>query len=165
MMNSFMKAMYYDWGGNLTPEETVNRFWILYCRGAYASHGETYTHKENILWWSKGGKLYGKSPKRLSFLHQIMKEAPDVVHPIHTEWNKETYLYSGRDYFLHYYGNSQQGSAILNLSGDKKYKLEVIDAWNMTVDPPLAGHYSGKVEIPPLPPQRPYMAVRAKVIH
>ncbi|WP_222937111.1 DUF5060 domain-containing protein [Cytophaga sp. FL35] len=151
----------YDWG-NLTAEETVNRFWILYCRGAYASHGETYTHKENILWWSKGGKLYGKSPKRLTFLHQIMKEAPDVVHPIHTEWNKETYLYNGTDYYLHYYGNSQQASAILNLSEGKKYKLEVIDAWNMTVVP-LGGHYSGKVEIPL--PQRPYMAVRAKVIH
>ncbi|WP_211341794.1 DUF5060 domain-containing protein [Ulvibacterium marinum] len=149
----------FDWG-NLTPEETVNRFWTIYCRGGYASHGETYVHPENILWWAKGGKLYGKSPKRLRFLAQIMKAAPEKgLTPIHTQWNKETYLYKEQDYFLFYYGNSQQASARLKLAKDKKYSVEIIDAWNMTVEK-LEDEYSGTVEIP-LPQQRPYMAVRA----
>ena len=86
----------HDWG-NLTPREMVNRFWICYTRGAYASHGETYQHPDNILWWSKGGKLYGESPERLSFLLEIMKDAPKKnLKPFHNEWNKEMYLYKGR---------------------------------------------------------------------
>lgn len=151
----------YDWG-NLTPEETVNRFWIIYTRGGYASHGETYLHPENILWWSKGGKLYGKSPERLTFLYKIMQETPkEGLMPFHNEWNKQTYLYKDDDFFLFYYGNSQQAAAILPLSEGKKYELEVIDSWNMTIEK-MAGTYSGKTEIPL--PGRPYMAVRAKVV-
>lgn len=151
----------FDWG-NLTAEETVNRFWILYCRGGYASHGETYVHPENILWWSKGGKLYGESPKRIAFLHQIMKEAPEQgLVPLHTVWNKETYLHKGDEYYLYYYGNSQQASAVLKLSEDKKYAVEVIDAWQMTLKK-LEKEYSGTVEI--ALPQKPYMAIRAKAL-
>ena len=149
----------YDWG-NLTAEETVNRFWTIYCRGGYASHGETYVHPENILWWAKGGKLYGESPKRLEFLARIMQEAPDQgLTPLHTAWNKSTYLYFKDDYYLYYYGNSQQISAILNLSDDKDYDIEVIDTWNMTIEK-LDGKFSGTTEIKI--PQQPYIAVRAR---
>ncbi|MEO1010255.1 MAG: DUF5060 domain-containing protein [Bacteroidota bacterium] len=148
----------FDWG-NLTAEETVNRFWTLYCRGGYASHGETYLHPENILWWAKGGKLYGKSPERLKFLAQIMREAPEKgLVPFHNKWNKATYLFKEDYYFLHYYGNSQQAAGRLKLSKDKSYQVEVLDVWNMTVDK-VSGTFSGTVEIPL--PQRPYMAIRA----
>ena len=148
----------FDWG-NLTPEETVNRFWTLYCRGGYASHGETYLHPENILWWSKGGKLYGKSPERLRFLARIMREAPEKgLVPFHSLWNKKTYLFKKDDYFFHYYGNSQQAAGLLKLSGDKKYQVEVLDVWNMTVDK-VPGTFSGTVEISL--PQKPYIAIRA----
>ncbi|WP_198439810.1 DUF5060 domain-containing protein [Pareuzebyella sediminis] len=151
----------FDWG-NLTAEETVNRFWTMYCRGGYASHGETYRHPENILWWAKGGKLYGKSPDRLAFLHKIMREAPrHGLQPIHTAWNKETYLFKNDSYFLYYYGNSQQASALLKLSEDKNYTLEIIDAWNMTIEE-LPEVYHGVTEIEL--PQRPYIAVRARSI-
>lgn len=152
----------YNWG-HLTPEETVNRFWTIYCRGGYATHGETYEHPDTILWWSKGGKLYGKSPERLRFLLEIMKATPqqDLI-PFYNEWNKDIYLYTqDKEYYLFYYGNSQQISAILRLPEDKKYQIEVIDAWNMTIEK-VDGEYSGVVKIPL--PQRPYMAVRAKVM-
>jgi hypothetical protein len=150
-----------DWG-NLTPEETVNRFWIIYCRGGYASHGETYEHPENILWWSKGGKLYGKSPERLAFLYKIMKEAPvEGLVPFHNKWNKQTYLYKKDEYYLFYYGNSQQASAQIYLPEDGNYTVEVIDAWNMTIEK-QDGKFSGKTIIPL--PGRPYMAVRAKKV-
>lgn len=146
-----------DWG-NLTPEELVNRFWICYCRGAYASHGETYLHPKNILWWSKGGKLYGDSPERLAFLLGIMKESPENgLMPFHNEWNKETYLFKGEEFFLHYYGISQQAMALLKLPEDKEYTVEVIDAWEMTVQK-MEGTFSGQTEVPL--PQKPYMAVR-----
>jgi hypothetical protein len=149
----------HDWG-NLTPQEMVNRFWICYTRGAYASHGETYQHPDNILWWSKGRKLYGESPERLSFLLEIMKDAPEKnLKPFHNEWNKEMYLYKGKEYFLFYYGNSQQASALLNLPENRRYKIEVIDAWKMTINE-LEGEYSGETEVPL--PEKPYMAVRVK---
>lgn len=150
-----------DWG-NLTPEEMMNRFWISWCRGAYCTHGETYLHPESILWWSKGGKLYGKSPERIAFLHRIMTETPtEGVYPHHSLWNKETYLIKDNEFYLHYYGNSQQAMAVINLPKDKKFRLEVIDAWNMTISP-VEGEFSGRAEIPL--PGIPYIAVRATVI-
>jgi hypothetical protein len=150
-----------DWG-NLTPEEMVNRFWISWCRGAYCTHGETYIHPENILWWSKGGKLYGKSPERIAFLHKIMTEAPpEGVHPFHNIWNKETYLLKENEFYLYYYGNSQQAKARIYLPKNIKFRLEVIDTWNMSITP-VNGEFSGMTEIPL--PGIPYMAVRAKAI-
>ncbi len=147
-----------DWG-NLTPQEMVNRFWIAWCRGAYCTHGETYIHPENILWWSKGGTLYGKSPERIGFLYKIMTETPEEgVYPFQNAWNKETYLIKDNEFFLYYYGNSQQAKARLNLPEDVKFKLEIIDAWNMSIKP-VAGEYSGLTEISL--PGIPYIAVRA----
>ena len=97
-----------DWG-NLTPQEMVNRFWIAWCRGAYCTHGETYIHPENILWWSKGGKLYGKSPDRIAFLHRIMTETPaEGVYPFHNKWNKETYLIKDNELHLERTGSHSE---------------------------------------------------------
>ncbi len=151
----------HDWG-NLTPEELVHRFWICWTRGAYCTHGETYLHPDNVLWWSKGGKLYGKSPERIAFLHHIMKDAPtEQLYPFHNEWNKQTYLYKTGEYYLHYFGNSQQAAAKLRLPTDKEYEIEIIDVWEMTIKK-LDDSFSGEVEVPL--PQKPYMAVRAKVL-
>jgi hypothetical protein len=150
-----------DWG-NLTPEEMMNRFWIAWCRGAYCTHGETYIHPENILWWSKGGTLYGKSPERIGFLHKIMTETPkEGVYPFHNIWNKETYLIKDNEFYLYYYGNSQQARARLYLPEDVKFRLEIIDSWNMTVKA-VEGEFSGMTEIPL--PGKPYIAVRAAKI-
>jgi hypothetical protein len=147
-----------DWG-NLTPQEMVNRFWIAWCRGAYCTHGETYIHPENILWWSKGGKLYGKSPDRIAFLHRIMTETPaEGVYPFHNKWNKETYLIKDNEFYLYYYGNSQQAKARFFLPQKNKFRLEIIDAWNMTITP-VEGEFSGRTEIEL--PGIPYIAVRA----
>jgi len=151
-----------NWG-NLTPEEMVNRFWTIYCRGGYATHGETYESPDNILWWSKGGTLHGASPGRLKFLRQIMEEAPrpDLV-PFHNDWNKNTYLYTpDEDYYLFYYGNSQQRAALLPLPEGRAYRVEIIDAWNMTIET-LEGTYHTDERIPL--PGHPYMAIRARAV-
>jgi hypothetical protein len=107
--------------------------------------------------------LYGKSPERIAFLHRIMTEAPaDGVYPFHNQWNKETYLIKDREWYLFYYGNSQQAMARVMLPKDRKFRLEVIDTWNMTITP-VDGEFSGRSEIQL--PGRPYFAVRAKVIN
>ena len=147
-----------DWG-NLTPEEMTSRFWQVYCRGGYCTHGETYMHPQNILWWAKGGTLYGKSPERIAFLHKIMEERPaDGVYPLHTPWNKEMQLIKDKEYYLFYYGNAQQKSARLNLPKDISFRLEVIDTWNMTITP-IDSARSGTFEIKL--PGTQWMAVRA----
>lgn len=146
-----------DWG-NLTAEEMTSRFWQVYCRGGYCTHGETYTDPQNILWWSKGGVLHGQSPTRIAFLRKIMEERPvNGVYPFHSLWNKEIYLCKDKEYYLYYYGNTQQRKARFFLPDNVNFRIEVIDTWNMEIVP-QEGIYSGKVEINM--PGKPWMAVR-----
>ena len=42
-------------------------------RGGYAGHGETYAHPEDIIWWARGGKLYGEAWKRIAFLRKLLE--------------------------------------------------------------------------------------------
>ena len=65
-----------------------------------------------------------------------MNERPvDGVYPLHNLWNKEMQLIKDKEYYLFYYGNAQQKSARLRLPKDVKFRLEVIDTWNMTITP------------------------------
>ena len=51
--------------GNLSGEEMTHRFWQGTIAGTYVGHGETYRNPDDLVWWSKGGKLRGKSPERI----------------------------------------------------------------------------------------------------
>ena len=62
--------------GMLSAAQEVRRHWDVTMAGGYATHGETYVHPGDILWWAVGGELVGESPARLDFLKQIMTEAP-----------------------------------------------------------------------------------------
>lgn len=62
--------------GNISAFEMVNRFWIATIQGASATHGETYLSDDEVLWWAKGGKLKGKSPKRINFMKTIFENIP-----------------------------------------------------------------------------------------
>lgn len=71
----------YDWG-NLSAFEMVHRVWWTVCRGGFCTHGETFHREDEVLWWAKGGKLYGESPKRIGFLKELLYSLPgegDVV--------------------------------------------------------------------------------------
>jgi len=146
-----------DWG-NLTAEEMTSRFWQVCCRGAYCTHGETYLDSANVLWWSKGGILKGQSPSRIAFLRKIIEERPSSgVIPFHNLWNKEMYLFKPGEYYLFYYGNTQQKLARFNLPENVKFIIEIIDTWNMSVEQ-VTGTFTGFTEIKM--PGRPWMAVR-----
>ncbi|MEM1135624.1 MAG: DUF5060 domain-containing protein [Bacteroidota bacterium] len=150
-----------DWG-NLTGEEMLRRCWVSYIRGGYATHGETYMNADTVLWWSKGGKLYGKSPERIKFMRKIMEDAPqDGVVPYLSDWNKTIYLYKEQSYFLYYYGHTQQAYADLKLPTDKKYTAEVIDTWDMTIKK-LPETFNGDTKIKL--PQKPYIALRVRQV-
>jgi hypothetical protein len=67
-------------------------------------------------------------------------------------------LIKNKEYYLIYFGNAQQKSARLNLPKDVKFRLELIDTWNMTIKK-IDGVFSGTVEIKL--PGTLWMAVRA----
>jgi hypothetical protein len=155
----------YNWG-NLTAEEMVRLFWITTVRGGYCGHGETYVREDNKLWWSHGNALYGESPKRLEFLHQILIEVPGLgLEPANLKrWDDNAATashlkYKGR-FFLFYTGNSRPAFREFSFEPDKSYSVEVIDTWNMTIED--RGIYRGKfyIELP----SRQYMALRIKEI-
>ena len=76
--------------GNISAREMTHRFWCACCLGAYATHGETYLSDDEVLWWAKGGKLKGESPKRIAFLREIVEALPAAIEP----WQEPEYLLS-----------------------------------------------------------------------
>lgn len=65
----------YNWG-NLSAFAMVDRFWWTITRGGYCTHGETFHREDEILWWGKGGVLYGESEPRIRFLKELLDELP-----------------------------------------------------------------------------------------
>lgn len=68
--------------GHLSGFELVNRFWLCCVQGGYGTHGETFMNDTDTLWWGKGGELVGKSPERIRFLKEIIRELPGALEPV-----------------------------------------------------------------------------------
>jgi len=144
--------------GNITAKEMVNRMWIGFSRGAYAGHGETYMADNDVLWWSKGAVLRGESPRRIAFMRAIFESIPGRTEPASGDHGEHSGLRAGEDYYLLYYDDRQQRIKKLIFPEDKKYRIDVIDAWECAVTR-LGGTYGGRCEIPM--PGKPYQALRA----
>lgn len=71
----------FDWG-NSSAFEIVNRMWTVAAFGCYFTHGETFYREDEVLWWSKGGKLYGQAPKRIAFLKEVLAGLPGPMEPL-----------------------------------------------------------------------------------
>ncbi|MEY2191117.1 DUF5605 domain-containing protein [Neobacillus sp. BF23-41] len=143
--------------GNIPGEEMTRRFWEGALRGGYVGHGETYLRPDEVLWWSKGGKLHGSSPDRIAFLRGIMEESPkDGLNPLQMSWDAPAAGIPD-EYYLFYYGFNQPRFREYRMKPGTKYKVEVIDTWNMTINE-LEEIYEGKFRIEL--PGRQYMAVR-----
>ncbi|WP_372662355.1 DUF5605 domain-containing protein [Cohnella sp.] len=143
--------------GNITGEEMVRRFWEGAIRGGYVGHGETYLNPEEILWWSKGGKLTGSSPARIAFLRKIMEEGPaGGLDPLPSDWDVPCAGIKD-EYSLYYFGFNQPKFRNFNRKAGTRYQVELIDTWNMTVEK-LSGSFEGsfRIELP----GRQYMAIR-----
>lgn len=143
--------------GNITGEEMVRRFWEGTVRGGYVGHGETYVHPEDVLWWSKGGKLYGSSPDRIAFLRRVLEEGPEEgLNPFPPDFEVPRAGVPGR-YYLYYFGFSQPRFRSFQLEHGVRYRADVIDTWNMTIEE-QDGVYEGTFTLQL--PGRPYIAVR-----
>ena len=70
----------FDWG-NLSAHEMVHRAWLAVANGGFITHGETFWREDEVLWWAKGGRLYGQSHDRFAFLKQIQYEIGHISTP------------------------------------------------------------------------------------
>lgn len=141
--------------GNITAQTMVKQFWLGTVNGAYVGHGETYINPEEVLWWSKGGKLVGESPSRIAFLRTILQEIPQG-HWAPNPMRRGRCCSVWDDYYLVYYGENQPAWDEFDLRDDRTYKVDVIDTWDMTLTP--AGSFRGtfRVDLP----SKPWMAIR-----
>ena len=161
----------YGWG-NLSAFELVNRFWVAVTRGGYCTHGETFLSPDEILWWSKGGILKGESALRIAFLREIaealgqpldwleqgdsgVETIPEVAPGLTVtpqRWQeicdgmKQHAGHCGDRAYLYYYARSCTALATLDLPDTHRYRIEVIDVWEMTRNVALEGA-SGTVKI------------------
>ena len=155
--------------GSLSAEAMVVCFWLGFTVGGYVGHGETYWNKEEVLWWSKGGKLHGESQTRIAFLRQIIEEVPTPgLFPLSPDDTSRIFpegIYKGMvggrngdEYLLIYQGRHQPRFRKINLLAGSSYRVDIIDTWNMTIDT-FTDAATGMVEVEL--PSRKYMAVRA----
>ncbi|MFZ6758682.1 DUF5060 domain-containing protein [Undibacterium sp. Ji50W] len=160
--------------GRLSAEEMVLRFWHGSIAGTYVGHSESYLDPEDIIWWAKGGVFHGQSVPRLTFLRKILEDGPaDGLEPI-DKW--QDYPFAGKrgQYYLGYFGNDPRTNwrfelAKAGLAEGMKFRVDVIDTWNMSITP-VPGLFELKKQDNYLfadkdgrsvsLPGRPYMAVR-----
>ena len=126
--------------GNVTAEELVHRFWLTVMRGGYAGHGETYMHPQDLIWWAKGGRLYGEAWKRIGFLRDVIEEdvssgLEPMGHNTEWPWSRVSGASDGKLRYI-YLGEHQPvvWSSGLPLQ-DGHYDIDIIDSWAMTVTP------------------------------
>ncbi len=162
--------------GNISGQELVFRFWEGTIAGTYVGHGETYLDPNDIIWWAKGGVLHGQSPARLAFLRTIMEEGPqEGLEPI-DKWQNCPFAGVWGTYYLGYFGRQMPTAWLFELPKSEladgmKFKVEVIDTWDMTITPiestfeiakrdnyVFADKNGGSVPLP----GKPYMALRIR---
>lgn len=169
--------------GNISAEELVHRFWMMVMRGCYAGHGETYMDENDLLWWSKGGKLRGESWKRVKFLRELIEaDVQNGLTPLTRADNRVfSRIFGAYDESVRYlyFAEHQPVQWAIGLpKEDGDYQLDLVDIWNMTVTPlekaplpvsPALRQSGGKVmggapeaAFGIVLPGKPYLAVRIK---
>jgi hypothetical protein len=119
--------------GNITAEQMVRYFWMGSLAGCYVGHGETYKHPDDLLWWSKGGVLRGRSPVRIQFMKDLIEALPyQQMQPDFGHYPGVYILAKPGDCYLMYF--AERKPVALDLSGGP-YKLDAIDPWEMKVLP------------------------------
>lgn len=143
--------------GDLPPQEMTHRFWQAVAQGGYGGHSETYMHPQDELWWSKGGKLYGRSVERIAFLRQVLEGLPGPLECWYDSWGITRRGGPAAKYSLQYFDVHAPGSKDLEVPGDGRHHVDVIDAQAMTIQR-LDGTYASGDRIPM--PAKPYCALR-----
>ena len=151
--------------GNISGREMVHRFWDGMVNGGYVTHGETYRHPGDVIWWAKGGTLECESIPRLHFLKTIMdRVSPKGLEPMRDSGPFSIMMAGGKDKatiqdlmarrteadfvrthfagahephsaYLTYFGVSQPGEVPISVPAGETYDAHLIDTWDMTETP------------------------------
>jgi hypothetical protein len=133
---------------DLTGFDLVHRFWCGTVAGTYVGHGDYFNTLDEDTWTSFGGKMLGTSAPRLAFLRKILEAGPaEGIEPI-DKWNDPDTGGKPGDYYLTYFGRSTPTNWVFQLykrgvTDGMRFKVEVIDVWNMTITP-VAGDFVTK---------------------
>ena len=127
--------------GNITAETMTHRFWMTVMKGGYGGHGETYVHPQDLLWWAKGGRLYGQSAPRIAFLRRLLEE--DVTNgltPYEELDGHPAYrlVAAARDGDVRYIYLGEHRPVVYSNGLPKEHgdwEVDIIDTWEMTVTP------------------------------
>lgn len=131
--------------GQLSGEDMIERMWMGIIGGTYVTHGECLTNRtDNYTGYSylaTGGDFVGSSPRRIKFMRSILKELPNVPRLADRSWDGMT-AGCGDGTYLIYFGKDAPKSwafslpckndRFYRLQGGEKFKVELIDTWNMT---------------------------------
>ncbi|MBC2608037.1 DUF5060 domain-containing protein [Pelagicoccus albus] len=126
----------------LTGEDLVHRFWAATAAGTYGGHSEFIFDDEDtsqVVWLGQGGELKGDSPERLAFLLEILENGPlGGFEPI-DKWHWDPTVGQPGVQYLTYFGRQApeewEFKLYKGLEAGMKFKVEIIDAWNMTITP------------------------------
>lgn len=154
LRNVYHKPVIYDevgYEGNLkqrwgrySPEKMTYLVWMGVIAGTYVTHGETYWNGNvsDTIFWAKGGTFKGQSWKRIAFLRDIVEGGPGPLELADVSRDNQTST-AGNGWHIVYFGKEMHDSWLFNLpvknAGYQKlapgtrFKVEVIDTWNMTI--------------------------------
>jgi len=157
---AFHKPIIYDevgYEGNLSQrwgrysgERMLNLIWNGVVAGTYVTHGEAFlVHDDrDTIFWAKGGVFKGESWKRIAFLRKIVEECPNPLQL--ADESRDFYTSTaGNGYYIVYFGEEMQDAWLFNLpvrnassaygykrpTPGTRYKVEIIDTWDMTIKP------------------------------
>jgi hypothetical protein len=156
LRNAYYKPVIYDevgYEGNLpsrwgrySAEEMNFAMWMGIIGGTYVTHGESYMFRDarDTIFWAKGGEFKGTSWKRAGFLRKILENGPGPLEPSDVSRDFKTAT-AGNGYYIVYFGKEMNDYWLFNLPqkngqydrlvSGKKFKVEIIDTWEMTITP------------------------------
>jgi len=135
------------WGW-LSGEEELYRMWNAYMNGTYCSHSECFQygdpHDFRRDFLAVGGKWQGTSWRRIRFMRQILDAMPRPMYLPDSSWDLNTSA-CGPGYYMVYLGKKvakewrfdlpirNQRDVFPRMTEGERYKVEIIDTWNMTI--------------------------------
>ncbi len=130
--------------GNLSAQEMTRRFWNGMIAGAYVGHGEVIDLPDEngeLVWTAVGGNLKGESGERIAFLKKIIEEGSGHGWTAVDKWWLAGMAKKDEKHFLIYFGNEMPDewkffipAKDVVMEPGTKYKAEILDTWNMTID-------------------------------
>ena len=131
--------------GSLSGQELLYRMWQGLMAGTYVTHGECYMdgptdYSRDFL--AVGGEFQGESWKRIKFMRVILEAMPGPLQLCDSSWDPYTSS-AGENYYMVYLGKEishewtfdlpVKNAMYPRLKEGVRFKVEIIDTWNMTV--------------------------------